>query len=260
MGIDLGLLILTAASIGFVHTLLGPDHYLPFVAMGAARGWSTRRTLWVTSLCGLGHVLGSVAIGVVGIGIGVSLHRLEWLEAVRGDVAAWLLTGFGLAYLAWGLKKAWRARPHTHEHFHGDGTLHVHEHGHEGGHLHPHVYVQPRNHAAGHRHPHPHSHPHVDAATVRSITPWALFVIFVLGPCEPLIPVLMYPAAQHSVWGTVAVVLAFGAATIATMLGVVYLARHGLRRLPLDTAERYSHALAGAALSLCGLGIVFWGL
>jgi nickel/cobalt exporter len=221
MTVDLGLLILTAASIGFIHTLLGPDHYVPFVAMGAARRWSTRKTLWITSLCGVGHVLGSVAIGVVGIGIGVSLHKLEWLEGVRGDAAAWLLTGFGLAYLAWGLKKAWRARPHTHAHVHGDGLFHEHKHDHE---------------------------------------PWALFVIFVLGPCEPLIPVLMYPASQHSVWGTVAVVLAFGAATIATMLGVVYLACRGLKRLPLDTAERYSHALAGAALSLCGLGIVFLGL
>lgn len=238
MTIDLGLLVLTAASIGFVHTLLGPDHYLPFVAMSAARGWTTRRTLWVTSLCGLGHVLGSVAIGAVGIAVGVSLHRLEWLEGLRGDAAAWLLTGFGLAYLAWGLKKAWRSRPHTHEHVHADGTLHRHEHGHEGGHL----------------------HPHADARRVKSITPWALFVIFVLGPCEPLIPVLMYPASQHSVGGTVAVVLAFGAATLATMLTVVYLAQHGLKRLPVDSAERYSHALAGAALSLCGLGIVFLGL
>jgi sulfite exporter TauE/SafE len=70
----------------------------------------------------------------------------------------------------------------------------------------------------------------------------------------------MYPASQHSLWGTVAVVLAFSAATIATMLTVVYLATRGLERLPLDTAERYSHALAGAALSLCGLGIVFLGL
>ena len=34
----------------------------------------------------------------------------------------------------------------------------------------------------------------------------------------------------------------------------------GIERLPLDTAERYSHALAGAALSLCGLGVVFLGL
>ena len=121
MTVDLGLLILTAASIGCIHTLLGPDHYVPFVAMGAARRWTTRKTLWITSLCGVGHVLGSVAIGMVGIGIGVSLHRLEWLEGLRGDAAAWLLTGFGLAYLAWGLKKAWRARPHTHPHFHGDG-------------------------------------------------------------------------------------------------------------------------------------------
>jgi sulfite exporter TauE/SafE len=250
MTIDLGLLILTAASIGFIHTLLGPDHYVPFVAMGAARRWSTRKTLWVTSLCGLGHVASSVAIGVVGIGIGVSLHKLEWIEGVRGDAAAWLLTGFGLAYLAWGLKKAWRARPHTHPHLHGDGILHEHKHDHEGLHLHPHVQLRP----------HVHPHPHVAPGTVRSITPWALFVVFVLGPCEPLIPVLMYPASQHSVWGTVAVVLAFGAATLVTMLGVVYLAIRGLGRLPLDTAERYSHAFAGAALSLCGLGIVFLGL
>jgi len=252
MTVDLGLLILTAASIGFIHTLLGPDHYVPFVAMGAARRWSTRRTLWITSLCGLGHVLGSVAIGFVGIAIGVSLHKLEWLEGVRGDAAAWVLTGFGLAYLAWGLKKAWRSKPHTHEHVHGDGMFHEHKHDHEGPHLHPHVSLRP--------HAHPHPHPHLGRDSVRSVTPWALFVIFVLGPCEPLIPVLMYPASQHSVWGTVAVVLAFGLATIATMLGVVYLAIRGLRRLPLDSAERYSHALAGAALSLCGLGIVFLGL
>lgn len=237
MTVDLGLLILTAAAIGFVHTLLGPDHYLPFVAMSAARGWTARRTLWVTSLCGLGHVLGSAAIGVVGIAVGVSLHRLQWLEGLRGDVAAWLLTGFGLAYLAWGLKIAWRSRPHSHEHRHSDGTLHHHEHGHERGHL----------------------HPHVDERNARSITPWALFVVFVLGPCEPLIPVLMYPASQHSVVGTIAVVLAFGTATIGTMVAAVYLALRGLEQVALESLSRYSHALAGAALSLCGLGIVFLG-
>jgi len=238
MGIDLGLLFLTAASIGFIHTLLGPDHYLPFVAMSAARGWTERRTLWITALCGVGHVMGSVVIGLVGIGIGISLSRLQWFESFRGDVAAWLLTGFGLAYMAWGLKKAWRSRPHTHEHGHADGTLHRHEHGHED----------------------PHLHPHVDPARARSITPWALFVIFVLGPCEPLIPLVMYPASKHSAWGLVVVVLAFGAVTIATMLAVVMLALRGLERLPLESAERYSHALAGAALSLCGLGIVLLGL
>ncbi|MCJ7452196.1 MAG: sulfite exporter TauE/SafE family protein [Steroidobacteraceae bacterium] len=238
MNIDIGLLFLTAASIGFIHTLLGPDHYLPFVAMSAARGWTQRRTLWITALCGMGHVLGSVVIGLVGIGVGVSLSHLQWLEGIRGDVAAWLLAGFGLAYMVWGLKKAWRSRPHTHEHVHEDGTLHRHEHGHEGRHL----------------------HPHVDPAKVKSITPWALFVIFVLGPCEPLIPLVMYPASQHSAWGLAVVVLAFGAVTVATMLTVVWLALKGIQHLPLESAERYSHALAGAALCACGLGIVFLGL
>ncbi len=238
MNIDIGLLFLTAASIGFIHTLLGPDHYLPFVAMSAARGWTQRRTLWITALCGIGHVLGSVVIGLVGIGVGVSLSHLQWLEGIRGDVAAWLLAGFGLAYMVWGLKKAWRSRPHTHEHVHEDGTLHRHQHGHEGRHL----------------------HPHVDPARVKSITPWALFVIFVLGPCEPLIPLIMYPASQHSAWGLAVVVLAFGAVTVATMLTVVWLALKGIQRLPLESAERYSHALAGAALCACGLGIVFLGL
>jgi sulfite exporter TauE/SafE len=238
MNIDIGLLFLTATSIGFIHTLLGPDHYLPFVAMSAARGWTQRRTLWITALCGMGHVLGSVAIGIVGIGVGISLSQLQWLEGVRGDAAAWLLAGFGLAYLVWGLKKAWRSRPHTHEHVHGDGALHRHEHRHDGEHL----------------------HPHVDPARARSVTPWALFVIFLLGPCEPLIPLIMYPASQHSAWGLAVVVLAFGAATVATMLTVVWLALKGIKRLPLESAERYSHALAGAALCACGLGIVFLGL
>ena len=276
MTVDLGLLILTAASIGFVHTLLGPDHYVPFVAMGAARNWTLRRTLWITGLCGLGHVAGSVILGAIGIAIGLSVEHMAWFEGLRGDWAAWALTAFGLAYLAWGLKHAARARPHTHEHVHGGGLLHRHRHTHEGPHLHPHLATEsgavlrppPAAYALA-RHP---DAPEAEvryravetgsapARTAARITPWALFVVFILGPCEPLIPVLMVPASQHSVWGTAAVVLAFGAATLATMLAVVYLGIRGVERLPLAAAERYAHALAGAALSLCGLGILFLGL
>ena len=57
----------TAASIGFLHTLLGPDHYLPFVAMSRAGGWSLKKTTVVTVLCGMGHVLSSVVLGFIGI-------------------------------------------------------------------------------------------------------------------------------------------------------------------------------------------------
>jgi ABC-type nickel/cobalt efflux system permease component RcnA len=238
MNAEIELLMLTAVAIGFVHTIVGPDHYLPFVAMSAARNWTRRKTMLVTALCGVGHVTGSVLIGFVGIAIGASLHHLQWLEGLRGDLAAWALIAFGLAYMAWGLKQAWRSRQHSHDHVHADGTRHRHAHGHHARDEHLHVHLQ------------------VDTDGVRSITPWALFVIFILGPCEALIPLLMYPASQHSWWGTVAVVAAFAVTTIVTMMVIVHLAVRGLERFPLASAERYSHALAGAALSLCGVGIV----
>lgn len=110
------LLCATAVSIGVIHTALGPDHYLPFVAMSRAGGWSARKTLGVTAACGLGHVAGSVAIGAVGLLLGLAVSRLERLETVRGDLAAWLLIGFGLAYLAWGLMRAMRGLHHGHAH------------------------------------------------------------------------------------------------------------------------------------------------
>jgi threonine/homoserine/homoserine lactone efflux protein len=92
------------------------------------------------------------------------------------------------------------------------------------------------------------------------MTPWILFIIFVLGPCEPLIPLLMYPAAQQSHGGMLLVTVVFGIVTLSTMLGMVLLSQLGLERLPLKSMERYSHALAGATLFLCGLSIQVLGL
>lgn len=227
-------LLATAAFIGTVHTLAGPDHYVPFIAMARARGWRAGRTAAVTLACGTGHVAGSVALGAVGIALGLALGRMEWIEAFRGEVAGWLLLGFGLAYAAWGLRQAWRKRPHRHWHGHEDGVVHDHQHGHAGEHAHVH--------GAG-------------TGAARTLTPWLLFVIFVFGPCEALIPVLMVPAAEGS-WGRVALVAAvFAATTLATMTTVVLAAHLGLSRLPLGPAERYAHALAGAALAACGAAI-----
>ena len=40
MSPDISILLVTAASIGFIHTLTGPDHYLPFIVMSKARKWT----------------------------------------------------------------------------------------------------------------------------------------------------------------------------------------------------------------------------
>jgi len=234
---DLAVLLLAAGSIGFVHTILGPDHYLPFVVMARAGRWSLRKTIAVTALCGLGHVLGSVLLGLLGIAFGLAVAGLETVESSRGNLAAWALMAFGLAYLVWGLRSAFRRRPHTHRHLHHNGTIHEHVHTHAGGHAH--VHAEP---------------------TAASMTPWVLFTIFVLGPCEPLIPVLMYPAAQNSMAGVLMVTVVFSAVTILTMLGVVLVASHGLARLHLGRLERFSHALAGATILLSGVAVQLLGL
>ena len=233
------LLILTgtAASIGFLHTLFGPDHYLPFIVMSKARNWSLAKTSWITVLCGVGHVLSSVVLGMVGVALGIAVAKLEVTEGFRGSLAAWGLIAFGLVYFVWGLRRALRGRPHAHSHAHEDGADHVHSHTHNKEHVHPHA-----------------------EEGKKSITPWVLFTIFVLGPCEPLIPILMYPAAQESLFGLVLVTVVFGAATLGTMLSVVLAASFGISFLPMKRLERYSHALAGATICLCGMAITFLGL
>ena len=216
----------TAALIGLGHTLAGPDHYLPFIVMGRARKWSLAKTLWITFLCGLGHVASSVVLGLVGAGLGIAAGKLELFEAWRGNLAAQLLIIFGFTYCVWGIHRALRNKPHTHPHVHADGTMHTHAH---------------------------------DTET-RSMTPWVLFTIFVLGPCEPLIPLIMYPAAQHSYGGMLLVAGVFTAVTIGTMMAVVLVSSWGLGFVKLGHAERFSHALAGAAVCMSGLAIQFLGL
>ena len=235
-----GILILagTAATIGFVHTVLGPDHYLPFIVIGRARQWPLPKTLFISFLCGLGHVLSSVVIGFMGIALGLAVFRIEGIESFRGSLAAWLLIGFGLAYFVWGLRKAIQNKPHKHLHLHADDVEHEHTHTHRQG---------------------AHAHIHDDKAK-STLTPWILFTIFVFGPCEPLIPLLMYPAAEHNIAGVVLVTLAFGVVTITTMLAIIAAASLGVRFIRLGFLEKYVHAIAGAMIFVSGISVQFLGL
>jgi nickel/cobalt exporter len=220
--IDTSLIILlgSALSIGFIHTLIGPDHYLPFIVMSRARNWTTRRTLLVTLVCGLGHVLSSVVIGAIGVGVGTALGSLEVIEGIRGDIASYALIAFGTVYAVWGI---WRGRK-------------------------------------GHGHVHLHNGRHLDMSNARSMTFWALFLIFVLGPCEPLIPLLMFPAVSHNWYGVVLVTAVFGVATIGTMTVIVYFAVKGLANINFSFMERYVHAAAGAIIAFSGMAIKLFGI
>ena len=234
---ELTILTITAASLGFIHTVLGPDHYIPFIAMAKAGNWSTIKTTWITIMCGIGHVLSSVLIGVIGIALGVAVGNLKFIESVRGEIAGWLLMSFGLIYLMWGIRKAYLNKPHTHYHAHSDGNVHVHKHLHHDEHAHVH-----------------------EKENGKRLTPWILFTIFVFGPCEVLIPILMYPAVTESTLGLVVVTSVFAITTIATMLTIVLVSLYGIKFISMGKIEKYTHAIAGVTILLCGVAIKFLGL
>ena len=236
MSSEIAILVGTAATIGFVHTILGPDHYLPFIVLAKARGWSGVKTAMITLLCGIGHVLSSVVLGFIGIALGITLFKLEAIESFRGELAAWFLIAFGFTYFVWGIHRVIRNRPHEHFHVHESAEPHLHSH----------------------KHLRDHSHPH--NSELGSLTPWILFTIFVFGPCEPLIPLVMYPAAKHDMISVAMVASIFGLTTIVTMLSVVLASFYGLSRIPLSRLGKYSHALAGLTIFLSGGAIKFLGL
>ena len=208
----------TTASLAVVHTLLGIDHSLPFVALGRARKWALGRTLLVTALCGAGHVASSVMIGVVGVGLGIATDALLWLESARGELAAALLIGFGLAYAAWAV---WRG-------LRGGG---------EGG-------VRLPGKSAG----------------ADGVTPWALFIVFVLGPCEPLIPLMVVPGMARDWLVVGAVVGVFGLLTVAAMLLAVAAAWRGVALLGAGRVGRHADVAAGLVVAASGAAVLFLGL
>ncbi len=215
---ELLVLASTAATIAFVHTIIGVDHYLPLTAVSAARNWSMKKLAAVTTLIGFGHILGSVLLGFVGIAIRAKLDQLGLIESMRGEIAAWLLVAFGLVYAVWGLRHAYKKKA-THTHHDVDGS----------------------------------------GFKLARFSPFAILVIFIIGPCEPLIPILMYPAMTFSVAGMLLVTAVFAGVTMLTMLGAVLITSYGLARLRHFSMFRFGHTACGATISACGLAIIVLG-
>ena len=234
---EIEILAISAISIGFLHTFLGPDHYIPFVAMSKAGNWSKNKTIFITIVSGLGHVVGSVLLGLLGIALGIALNIVEEIESLRGFLAGWALISFGLIYFIWAVRRLFKNKSHTHSHVHADGKIHSHGHNHSLEHAHIHENNNGSN-----------------------ITPWVLFIIFVLGPCEALIPLLIYPAANIGISGIIIVITLFAAATIITMLGMVLISLYGIKFIPISKFEKYSHVMAGLIIVFSGLGIQLLGL
>ena len=233
MGGTSSLLFVTAAATAAFHTLI-PDHWLPFVLVGRARGWTARTTALVSGLSAVVHVALSAALGAVAIGAGEVIasavgHHLERASGV-------LLVLFGVAYAVW----AWRKGGHFHP---GGALLHRAERtegcdGHEG---------------PGHPE---HLHYHADEAWIRAgkgALPLALVVG--LNPCILVLPIMVATAERGA--ATVAgVTLAYSATTVLLMVGLSVAGVAGARRLPVPAAARHMEAASGVLIALVGAAVI----
>jgi len=227
-------MISAATFIGFTHTILGADHYLPFATLARAQNWSWSRTILTVSACGIAHVFGSMLLALIGLLAGVWVGRFEMIEGMRGDWAAWSLVALGGAYCIWGIRQAMKRSGGFQPHAHG-GQVHIHRRG-------------------------SHSHEHSTGARTHRASFWMLLVVFILGPCEPLIPLFFLPASRGRWDVALCTLAAFAVTTIATMLAATCIGLAGLKRLPFGALERWVHALAGGAIATSGVAIVTLGL
>ena len=210
----------SAASIGFIHTILGPDHYLPLVAMAKTNGWSGAKTASYTAVCGFSHVLGTILIGLLVFLLGLAFFSIETVQSIRGNFAGWFLLLFGVFYFACGVK--WVIRKKKMEQ---DNKV-------------------------------------LEAKTsfFSRCTPFALFIFFILGPCEPLIPLMSLGTESNEIFSSILLVSAFCGTTVITMLFCVMLFYYGISRFSFFMKlEDYMHAATGLIILLCGSVIQFLG-
>ncbi len=224
-------LSITAITIAFLHTASGPDHYLPFVVLSRSRGWSPTKTILLTIICGCGHVFSSVVLGIIGVFVGWQMSEIEIFQDVRGNISSWALLILGVVYLAWGIYKA--MKPQAHKHFDVmDDEVYVFEH--------------------------KHNHSFTPQKRVK-VTPLVLFAIFVMGPSEPIIPLLFFSGTHRSPAEIAWLIALFTLTTIVTMVGMVLLGNYSYRRIGAEHIDRYSHAIGGFVISLCAFGMLFLG-
>jgi len=206
-------LLISTLSIAFLHAL-APDHWMPFAAIGKAQRWSKLKLLWITFISGLGHVGISILFSVLGILLGFSLSKLKNIEGHRGELVLWLLIGFGVAYMIWGIKKAREKKRHI-----------IDE----------------------------------QESKAKTVAVWTMFAVIILGPCEPLVP-LVFLGYNYGWLGVITVSVVFSIITIIMMLAQSLLAFMGIQLIKSDILERYSHAFAGFIIALTGVFVMFAGI
>jgi hypothetical protein len=230
-------LLSTAAATAVLHTLI-PDHWLPFVLIGRARGWSVATVACTSGVAALIHV--GLSVGLVALALNAGLSTTARVGETLERAGGLLLVVFGLGYAAWAWSKG--------GHFHPGGAL-----------LHRHERLPACAGEEGPRHPE-HLHYHADQGLIRGGGPWTgigLAVIVGLNPCVLVLPILLAAAPRGG--ATLALVaVAYGVPTILLMVGLPSIGVALGWRVRLPWIARFAEPGSGLLIAL--LGALFWVL
>lgn len=247
-------LVFTTIAIGgfavaFLHAAI-PTHWLPFVVAARAQHWTKPKTLAVTGVAGLGHVLFTIALGVLVLWGGMAINsRIGKLFPL---IAGGALIALGLFYLLRQLRGT------GHSHLFGGHSYHHHQHEHEHD-SHDH-----------HTHRHAHADEHLsqddDIASIEERwshrrSDWVviagLFALLTFSPCEAFLPVFLM-GARYGWIGFALLSATLAIATVAGMVVFTWLTLAGVEKLNFRALEKFESGILGGVLCLLGVLIILF--
>lgn len=231
-------LLAAAAGVGFGHAIL-PDHWVPLAVVGRTRHYPLARVARLSGLAGVAHVLVSIVLGAMIIGVGLQFRSTvqSAQDTIIGCVL--ILTGLGFAIL--------------------ELTGRGHHHGHDHSHTHDHRHTHDHDHGQAYEHPHPHL-PSVTEADervaaregrVRGVA--AIMVPFgaAASPDLTILPVFL-AATTAGVSTALGSLVIFAVVTIGTIVGLTLLACFGGYQIRGQWLERWGNAFTALVLVIIG--------
>jgi ABC-type nickel/cobalt efflux system permease component RcnA len=221
------LLILAVGAVGVLHTIV-PDHWVPITLIARQRGWTRAQTARAALQAGTGHVVSTLAIGLIVWIAGVAFATR--FGQVVSTLSSLALIAFGLwiAISSWLELRAHDAHSAEHEHAH------------------------PHGHSDSHNQTHSHDDAHSQKRDASSRT--ALLLILGSSPMIEGIPAF-FAAVKYGPALIAIMSVVFAISTIATYVVLTVTSTAGLQKLRFGEIERYGEVLSGAFIAI--VGIVF---
>ena len=211
------LLIIAVGVVGVLHTMV-PDHWAPIALMARQRGWTRAQTARAAFGAGTGHVLSTLALGLIVwlAGLAVAAKFGYWIEIISS--LALIAFGLWIAFSGWREMREEQAHEHAHAHGHDH---HHHDHGHSHG------------------------------------QSTALLLILGSSPMIEGLPAF-FAAGKFGIGQLIVMSLVFAASTIITYVVLCVASVAGLERVNLGPLEHYGEVLSGLFIAAVGVIFWVW--